>query len=74
MQAVLKQDKTTLVTWLPEDKRVKSGVRITLKGVDGWWTVMTCGDPHELPESAKHKSERWHDNDNHHKLGKLKIQ
>ena len=58
---------TKLVTWLPQDNRVKLGSKITLKGKEeeGWWTVMTQSDPVEMPESAKHNSEKWHEHDDH---------
>ncbi len=38
-QVKLTQDLKVLVCWIPVDKRVKTGVRLTLKGLDGWWSV-----------------------------------
>ena len=56
---------TKLVTWLPEDDRVKVGSRISLKGQTEIWIVRTQSDPMELPESAKHNSNKWHEHDDH---------
>lgn len=39
IQVELSQDKKVLVCWIPVDKRVKTGVKLTLKGLDGWWRV-----------------------------------
>ena len=39
IQVRLLQDNKELVCWIPVDKRVKLGVRLTLKGLDGWWDV-----------------------------------
>jgi len=56
---------TKLVTWLPEDSRVKVGSRISLKGQTEIWNVITQSDPTELPESAKKNSKSWHEHDDH---------
>ena len=39
VQVQLSQDKKILVCWIPVDKRVSVGVRLTLKGLEGWWLV-----------------------------------
>lgn len=65
IHTVLKQNKTTLETWLPYDSRVKFGTKLSLKDVEGVWKVMAISDPTELPESAKHNSKKWHEHDDH---------
>ena len=52
VQVRLLQHHKELVCWIPVDKRVKLGVRITLKGLDGWWNVdkmysITDSKPHQ---------------------------
>jgi hypothetical protein len=75
VHCLIENKNTKMVTWLPADSRLKVGVSLTLKGREdeGFWTILTMSDPMELPESAKHNSEKWHDNDNHRRLGKLKL-
>jgi hypothetical protein len=74
IHCVLRQDKTTLETYLNYDARVKIGVSLTLKDQDGWWIVDAMGDSTELPESAKHNSESWYKHDELRKMGKLKLE
>ena len=38
-QEIDSQRHQVLICWIPVDKRVQTGVRLTLKGVDGWWSV-----------------------------------
>ena len=38
-QVQLSQDNKILVCWIPVDKRIGIGTKITLKGLDGWWVV-----------------------------------
>ena len=42
-QCRLRQDTWTLVSWLDTRKRFRVGSRVTLKGLDGLWTVETIG-------------------------------
>ena len=40
-QVRLQQGGMVLVCWIPVDKRVKHGVKLTLKdGPEGWWEVL----------------------------------
>ncbi|MGQ0463867.1 MAG: hypothetical protein ACT4QG_00960 [Sporichthyaceae bacterium] len=44
-QCTLTQGPWTLVSWLDTAKRFRVGNRVTLKGLDGLWTIEKVGHP-----------------------------
>jgi len=39
IQVMLTKEESQMVAWVEKDKRLKEGVKLTLKDVEGKWTV-----------------------------------
>jgi hypothetical protein len=73
-QCELVQDNMTTIAWIPAE-RIKKGVRVTLVGLEGWWTVDRVYE-HGMPKDQLHtdrESHVIHDKDHHTKLEGLKL-
>lgn len=52
-QYELSQNENRLICWLPADSRLRSGVRVTLKGLDGVWNISTVYKHQRHPDELR---------------------
>lgn len=58
IQCKLQQGNSFMVTWVPKDKRIKVGTRLTLEKVEGDWTVVSKSEP----TAASNIKRGWNNN------------
>lgn len=58
VQCRLKQNNTTMITWLAADKLFKVGDSVTLKGLGGKWLIESMG----AARSSDNINRGWNNN------------